>query len=111
MLLGREVAVVRLEITARQDHAMNVQNPKEAVLYRMVMEKHLCPWGLKSKYLLERQGFNVEDHWLQTEEESEAFKRKHNVQTTPQTFINGTRVGGYEDLLRYFGKPVPDPKA
>ena len=28
-----------------------------------------------------------------------------------QTFIGGKRIGGYEDLLRFFNKPVPDPKA
>jgi glutaredoxin len=83
---------------------------KTAVLYRMVMDKHTCPWGLKSKYLLEREHFEVEDHWLETEEETNAFKAEHAVKTTPQTFIAGQRVGGYEDLLRYFGKNVPDPK-
>ncbi len=31
-------------------------------LYRMVMDEHTCPFGLKSKDLLERQGFKVEDH-------------------------------------------------
>ena len=30
---------------------------KTAELYRMVMEDHLCPYGLKSKHLLETQGF------------------------------------------------------
>lgn len=29
---------------------------RKAVLYRMVMPKHLCPYGLKAKDLLERQG-------------------------------------------------------
>ena len=84
---------------------------KKAVLYRMVMEKHVCPWGLKAKYLLETQGYAVEDHHLTTTEATEAFKAEHNVKTTPQTFIDGRRIGGYEDLLRFFGKPVPDPKA
>ncbi|ROO31838.1 hypothetical protein SAJA_02395 [Salinisphaera japonica YTM-1] len=28
---------------------------KIATLYRMVMDDHLCPFGLKSKDLLERQ--------------------------------------------------------
>jgi glutaredoxin len=84
---------------------------KSAALFRMVMDKHVCPWGLKSKYLLERQGYAVEDHPLRTEAENETFKAEHGVKTTPQTFIGGKRIGGYEDLLRYFGKPVPDPKA
>lgn len=79
---------------------------KAAILYRMVMSEHVCPWGLKAKHLLERQGFVVDDRHLTTREETEAFKAKHNVQTTPQTFIKGERVGGYEDLKRYFGKRV-----
>lgn len=86
-------------------------NSKTASLYRMVMDKHICPWGIKAKYLLEREGFSVEDHWLTTKDQTEAFKAQHQVKTTPQTFIDGQRVGGYEDLLRYFGKKVPDPKA
>jgi hypothetical protein len=53
----------------------------------------------------------VEDHHLTTPEATEAFKAEHAVRTTPQTFIDGLRIGGYEDLLRFFGKPVPDPKA
>ena len=85
--------------------------PRDATLYRMVMDKHVCPYGLKAKYLLERQGYRVEDHWLRTREETEAFKAEHGVRTTPQTFIGGERVGGYDDLRRFFGKPVADPKA
>ena len=49
------------------------QTPR-ATLYRMVMEDHLCPYGLKSKDLLERQGFEVDDHRLTTREETDAFK-------------------------------------
>ncbi len=81
----------------------------KAQLYRMVMDKHVCPWGLKSKYLLEKEGFQVEDHHLTTHEQTEAFKRKHDVETTPQTFIDGKRIGGHEDVRRYFGLEVHDP--
>jgi glutaredoxin len=84
---------------------------KQADLYRMVMEKHVCPWGLKSQYLLKQEGYQVEDHPLTTKAETDAFKAEHNVKTTPQTFIGGERIGGYDDLMRYFGKAVPDPKA
>ncbi|MET0741816.1 MAG: glutaredoxin [Microvirga sp.] len=85
--------------------------PREAILYRMVMDKHVCPYGLKARHLLERQGYRVEDRWLRTREETDAFKAEHGVRTTPQTFIGGERVGGYDDLRRFFGKPVADPKA
>ena len=84
---------------------------KHAILYRMVMKKHLCPYGLKSKYLLEHEGYTVEDHWLNTREQTDAFKGEHDVKTTPQTFISSERIGGYDDLRRHFGKPVPDPNA
>ena len=77
-----------------------------AVLYRMVMDDHLCPYGLKSKDLLEREGFFVEDHQLTSKNETEAFKKERAVETTPQAFINGKRIGGYEALREYFGKPT-----
>ena len=77
-----------------------------AKLYRMVMKDHLCPYGLKSKDLLERRGFYVEDHHLETPEETEAFRRKHQVETTPQTWIGEARIGGYDALREYFGEAV-----
>ncbi len=84
--------------------------PRRATLYRMVMDKHVCPYGLKAKDLLRRQGFEVDDHWLRTREETDAFKSEQGVKTTPQIFIAGERVGGYDDLRRHFGQKV-DPKA
>ena len=84
--------------------------PRKATLYRMVMP-HSCPYGLKAKDLLRRQGYAVDDRWLRTREETDAFKAEHGVKTTPQVFIGGERVGGYDDLRRFFGKSVADPKA
>jgi glutaredoxin len=84
---------------------------KKAVLYRMVMASHTCPYGLKAKDLLRRSGYEVEDHHLTTREETDAFKAEHGVATTPQTFIGGERIGGYDDLRRFLGKPVADPNA
>lgn len=86
-------------------------NAKTAVLWRMVMPGHVCPYGLKSKYQLERHGYTVEDHWLTTRAETDAFKAEQGVKTTPQTFINGKRIGGNDDLTRFFGGTVPDPDA
>jgi glutaredoxin len=84
---------------------------KTAILYRMVMPAHVCPWGVKAKHLLESQGFAVDDRLLRTREETDAFKAEHGVATTPQTFIQGRRIGGYDDLRRYFELRVRDPKA
>jgi glutaredoxin len=84
---------------------------RKAILYRMVMASHTCPYGLKAKDLLRRSGYEVDDRHLTTREETDAFKAEHDVATTPQVFIDGTRIGGYDDLRRYLGKPVADPKA
>ncbi|CUH13002.1 glutaredoxin-family domain protein [Jannaschia seosinensis] len=81
---------------------------KTAILYRMVMEKHLCPYGRKSKWLLERQGYDVDDRWLTSRDEVDALKAEHGVKTTPQTWIEGSRIGGYEDLQIHFGQKDPD---
>ncbi len=81
---------------------------KTAKLYRMVMDKHVCPYGTKSKWLLEREGFAVEDHHLTTREETDAFKEEYGVKTTPQTFIDGKRLGGYTDLRKHFGYDKKD---
>lgn len=82
-----------------------------AVLYRMVMPDHICPYGLKAKHLLESRGYTVSDHHLTTRAETDAFKAEHGVATTPQTFIGGQRIGGYDDLRRFLGLKVVDPKA
>ena len=75
---------------------------KTAKLYRMHTNDHICPYGLRSKDLLERKRFEVEDHKLTSREETDEFKKKHNVKTTPQTFIDEKKVGGYDDLRDYF---------
>jgi glutaredoxin len=84
---------------------------KRAVIYRMVMPHHTCPYGLKAKDLLRRAGYEVEDRPLVSREATDRFKAEHGVATTPQVFIAGQRVGGYDDLRRVLGKRVADPKA
>lgn len=81
---------------------------KTATVYRMVMPKHTCPYGLKTRWLLRSAGYAVDDHWITTREQQDAFKREHDVATTPQTFIDGRRIGGYDDVRRFLNKPVPD---
>ena len=75
---------------------------KTAILYRMHTTEHICPFGLRSKDLLERQGFEVDDHQLTSREETDKFKAEHKVETTPQTFIDGERIGGHDALREHF---------
>lgn len=84
---------------------------KSADLHRMVTAEHVCPFGLKSRALLWREGYVVRDHLLRTRAATDAFMARHRVDTTPQTFIDGVRIGGYDDLRRHFGRRVRDPGA
>ncbi len=84
---------------------------RQATLYRMVTDRHICPYGLKARDLLRRKGFQVEDRWLKTRAETDALKAEFNVKTTPQILIDGSRIGGYDDLRRFLGQKVRDPKA
>ena len=74
---------------------------RTATLYRMKLPTHECPYGLRAKELLEEAGFSIDEHLLTTREEVDAFQAKEGVSTTPQSFIDGERIGGSEDLAQY----------
>lgn len=84
---------------------------RSAAIYRMVMPDHICPYGIKARWLLKRRGYQVEDHWLTSRAETDAFKATHDVKTTPQIFIDGQRIGGHDDLRRFLGLKLRDPDA
>ena len=77
---------------------------RTATLYRMVLPDHVCPYGLKSRFLLQREGYVVDDHPLRTRAETDEFKARHGVATTPQTWIGSEHIGGYDALRRHFGR-------
>jgi glutaredoxin len=72
-----------------------------ATLYRMVLPDHTCPFGVRAKQMLEESGFQVDDMILRSREEVDAFEEEQGVETTPQIFISGERIGGSDDLERY----------
>ncbi len=82
-----------------------------AEIYRKETAEHKCPWGLKTLDLLKREGFEVEDHPLATRAQAEDFMARNDAKTTPQVFVNGQRIGGYEDVLRFLGKDVGNDDA
>lgn len=76
---------------------------KKAKIYRMLTPDHMCPWGLKAKSILERKGYEVEDHHLETMDENKAFKEEHGYDETPQIWMDGEHVGGYEAMREKLG--------
>ncbi|MGF1515646.1 MAG: glutaredoxin family protein [Elainellaceae cyanobacterium] len=69
-------------------------------LYR----KPSCPWGQRAVDLLNQKDIAFEDHLLRSPDQVNAFKVKHDVDTTPQIFLGGDRLGGYTDLAARLGE-------
>ncbi len=82
---------------------------KKATVYRMVTPDHLCPWGIKAYDLLKRSGYEIEDHHLESKEANIAYKEENGFSETPQIYIEGEHLGGYDELREHLGKG-PDPK-
>jgi glutaredoxin 3 len=74
---------------------------RKAVLYRMKLPDHECPYGLLAKRMLEDAGIPFEDRLLTSRHEVDAFEAEHGVDTTPQVFIDDERIGGSEELAAY----------
>jgi len=55
---------------------------KKAVVYRMVTDEHICPFGLKTVDLLKRKGFEVEDNWLTNRAETARACRLCRIRLT-----------------------------
>ena len=89
-------------------HVEQKSEQKTATIYRMIMPTHTCPYGIKALDLLAREGYQVDDRHLATQEETDAFKSEHNVGTTPQIWLGDRRIGGYDALRLHFGHSVKD---
>ncbi|MEO6091520.1 MAG: glutaredoxin domain-containing protein [Novosphingobium sp.] len=77
---------------------------RRATLYRMVLPDHTCPFGVQAKQMLASAGFEIDDRILSSRDEVERFEAEHRVETTPQVFIDGERIGGSDDLERYLAE-------
>jgi glutaredoxin 3 len=74
---------------------------RSATLFRMVLPDHTCPFGVRARRMLEDAGYDVDDRILGSRAEVDAFEEEHGVETTPQVFIDGRRIGGSDDLERF----------
>lgn len=74
---------------------------QSVVLYRMILPDHTCPFGVRAAQMLDDAGIAFEDRVLRSREETDAFEQQHGVETTPQLFVDGERIGGTEELERW----------
>src|SRR5688572_17072685 len=82
--------------------ADSATGPQAATVYRLVSPDHVGPYGLKTIDLLKRHDLQIEDRHLETEEEATELRARLDVDTTPQTFIDGELIGTLDDLREYF---------
>ncbi|WP_419826132.1 glutaredoxin domain-containing protein [Sphingomonas sp.] len=71
---------------------------KDATLYRMVLGDHVCPFGVRAKETLAKAGYALDERILRSRDEVDAFEAEQGVETTPQVFVAGKRIGGSDDL-------------
>jgi len=74
---------------------------RTAILYRMKLPDHECPYGLRARQLLEDAGYEIDDRLLTSRDEVEEFKEEQGVETTPVIFIGDERIDGSDELAAY----------
>jgi len=83
---------------------------ESARIVRNVYAKSTCPWGIKALDILKRKGFSVEDVHLESRDASATFKKEHDVDETPQIWIEDRHIGGYDELREHLGLKPDPPK-
>ena len=79
---------------------------RKIVLVRMKLPDHECPYGVRAKSMLEDAGLDFEDRLLTSRDEVDSFQEEQGVETTPQIFVDGERIGGSEELEAYLETAV-----
>ena len=60
-----------------------------------------CPWCDLAKKLLDEKGIPFAPYYVDLAPSFKGLMRDMGLDTVPQVYHNGMRVGGYEDLVRY----------
>ena len=65
-----------------------------------IYTKFLCPYCARAKRLLSEKGVDFEEYDITTggEKRAEMLQRSNGRTTVPQIFIDGTHVGGSDDI-------------
>ncbi len=68
----------------------------EVIMYTTAV----CPYCVAAKNFLKSRGLGYEEVRVDTDPAARALMRERTRRTSvPQIFINGTHVGGYEELV------------
>lgn len=69
-----------------------------------IYHKDGCPFAAKAIQLLDQHNISYRVHVFADQTEEQLFKDEHGVTTTPQVFLEGRRIGGYDELASHFGE-------
>ena len=61
----------------------------------------ICPYCVAAKQFLDRKGLSYREVRIDTDPQQRTLmlERRGGRRTVPQIFINGTHVGGFDDLV------------
>jgi|TARA_B100001094_G_scaffold179482_1_gene173761 glutaredoxin len=67
-----------------------------------IYTKTTCPYSTMAKQVLDLHGHEYTETVLDNDDQRTQFYEScgDNVNTVPQIYLNGERIGGFEDLLR-----------
>ena len=67
----------------------------------VVYSKTVCPYCVQAKQYLTRHGIEYIEKNLDDDEERQAFYANYpGVRSVPQIFVDGERIGGYQELIK-----------
>lgn len=68
----------------------------------VVLGKYNCRWCDKVTDLIEAKGLTYFGINVENSRGVSDFLTESGLTTVPQVYINGERIGGYEETVRYF---------
>lgn len=72
----------------------------------VIIAKENCPYCVKAKTLLDRMGKEAVTLDVMEYPVLRTFLKSQGLNTVPQVFHRGRRIGGYEDLAEVFGEQL-----
>jgi len=80
--------------------APNAPKPKDVTVFT----RPGCPYCAKAKWMLKEAGFDYEELVLNRDYTDQTLRAVANATSVPQIFIDGTKIGGADDLEAWLGR-------
>ena len=80
--------------------APNAPKPKDVTVFT----RPGCPYCAKAKWMLKEAGFDYEELVLNRDYTDQTLRAVANATSVPQIFIDGTKIGGADDLEAWLSR-------